>query len=149
MESLSETLRHHQCIALHSNVLLYYFEAHPEFGPLSRAVMREVADGLPAVTTVLTLMDALVMPVRLKNQEQYDRHRSVLTNFPNLRVLPIDQAAAERAAVLRARSPRLTTPDALTIAVGLNEGATLFVTNDARTVQSSEIKVLNLRDALL
>jgi predicted nucleic acid-binding protein len=146
MESLSEALRRHQCIALHSNVLLYYFEAHPEFGPLSRAVMREVADGLTAVTSPLTLMDALVMPVRLKNQEQYERHQSVLLNFPNLRVLPIDAEAAERAATLRARSPRLTTPDALTIAIGLGQGATLYVTNDPRTIQAAEIKVLNLRD---
>jgi predicted nucleic acid-binding protein len=149
MESLIATLRRHQCIALHSNVLLYYFEAHPEFGPLSRAVMREVADGLAAVTSTLTLLDALVMPVRLKNEEQYDRHLSVLTTFPNLTVWPIDLAAAERAAALRARSPRLTTPDALAIAIGLNAGATLFVTNDARTLQSSDIAVLNLRDALL
>jgi predicted nucleic acid-binding protein len=149
MESLIESLRRHQCIAVHSNVLLYYFEAHPEFGPLSRTVMREVADGLPAVASVLTLMDALVMPVRLKNQEQYDRHLSILTGFPNLRLLPIDQETAERAASLRARSPRLTTPDALTIAIGLKEGATLYVTNDARNVQATEIKVLNLRDALL
>lgn len=147
MESLTETLHRHQCITLHSNVLLYYFEAHPEFGPLSRAVMREVADGLPAVTSVLTLMDALVMPVRLKNDEQYERHVSVLTSFPNLRLLPVDQAAAERAAALRARSPRLTTPDALTLAIGLNNGATLYVTNDARSVQFSEMKVLNLRDS--
>ncbi|MCC6628008.1 MAG: PIN domain-containing protein [Chloroflexi bacterium] len=146
MESLIAALRAHPCIALHSSVLVYYFEAHPDYGPLSRVVMREVADGLPAVTTTLTLMDALVMPLRLKNQEQYERHHSVLTTFLNLRLLPIDQAVVEQAAALRARAPRLSTPDALTIAVGRAHGATLYVINDARTVHGAEMDVLNLRD---
>jgi predicted nucleic acid-binding protein len=149
MESLTEALHRHRCIALDSNVLLYYFEAHPDFGPLSRAVMREVADGLAAVTTVLTLIDSLVMPLRLKDADLYAQHLAVLTGFPNLTLLPIDREVAEEAATLRARYPVLSTPDALTIAAGRRQSATLYVTNDARHVQLAEIGVLNLRDVLL
>jgi predicted nucleic acid-binding protein len=149
MEGLSEVLRRHPCIALDSNVLLYFFEAHPEYGPLSRAVMKEVADGLPAVTGMLTLMDALVMPVRLKRQDLYDQHLAALTSYPNLSVLPIDRPAVEGAARLRARYPSLSTPDALTIALGQLHGATLYVTNDPRPVQTKEMPVLNLRDVVL
>jgi predicted nucleic acid-binding protein len=146
MENVAEVLRGHQCIALDAHVVLYYFEAHPEYGPLSRAVMRQVADGLPAVTSVLTLMNALVMPLRLKNQELYDQHLMSLIDFPNLRVLPIDRDVAEQAAGLRARYPILRTPDALTIATGLLQNATLYVTNDPRHLQIAEIQVLNLRE---
>jgi predicted nucleic acid-binding protein len=149
MESLSEVLARHQRIALDSHVLLYFFEAHPEFGPPSRAVMRAVADGLPAVTTVLTLLDALVMPRRLRDQEIYDQHLTVLTTFPHLTLVPIDQAMAREAAELRARYPALRTPDALAIAAGLAHGATLYVTNDPRSFQVSEIQRLNLRDVVL
>lgn len=145
MEELRSALAPHRCIVLASNVLLHYFEAHPEFGPLARAVMRQVADGLPAITSVLTLLDSLVMPLRLKQPDLYHQHLEVLTTFPNLLVLPIDQAVVERAATLRARYPMLGTPDALTIATGLLNQASLYVTNEPRHLQLAEIKILNLR----
>jgi predicted nucleic acid-binding protein len=148
MEDLSEALGKHQRIALDSKVLLYYFEAHPEYGPLSRTVMRAVADGLMAVAPVLTLMDALVMPYRLKNHELAEQHLVCLTTFPNLSLIAIDREIAGRAALLRAHHPILRAPDALTIACGLAHNATLFVTNDSRHLQLPEMPVLNLREML-
>jgi predicted nucleic acid-binding protein len=57
--------------------------------------------------------------------------------------LPVSVEIAEVAAQLRA-AQNLRTPDAIQIATALREGATFFLTNDARlaAVQNLEVLVL-------
>ncbi len=82
-----------------------------------------------ATVSAVTVMEALVRPIRLGTKEQRQHVVDFLSNFPNLQVLSVDFDVAEKAAVLRA-TYNLATPDALIVASGLLAGARHIVTND-------------------
>jgi predicted nucleic acid-binding protein len=81
------------------------------------------------VTSDLTLLEALVKPLRDANLALTALYRRVLLGTAGLTCVPITRATLERAAGLRA-GPNLRTPDAIHAATALETGCTLFVTND-------------------
>lgn len=102
-------------------------------------------DALAGVTSVITLGEVLVQPFSLGNTQLQTQYRNILLNSAGLRTCPIDAQAAERAAALRARYG-MRLPDALQIAVALEEGCGAFLTNDRRLGRVSELQVLVLDD---
>ncbi len=81
------------------------------------------------VTSELTLLEALVKPLRDGNVALTALYRQVLLGTAGLTCSPISRTDLERAASLRAQH-NLRTPDAIHAATALEAGCTLFVTND-------------------
>jgi predicted nucleic acid-binding protein len=71
----------------------------------------------------------------------------IILNQEHLTTFPVSAAIAERAAQLRA-SYHLRTPDAIQIATAIQEGATVFLTNDGRLPALVELEILLLNDLL-
>ncbi len=122
-------------------LFVYHFEDNPEFGPRAAEIFQGAEDGLhQLVTSVLSLMEVLVIPKRHGMTALAQRYREIFESFPNLKVLPIDEAIIEIAADLRARYS-LRTPDALHIATAIHGGADEFLSNDKALQRVTEIPV--------
>ena len=98
-------------------------------------------------SSVITLTEVLIVPMRKKNNKIVEQYKHILLNSGDFMIYPIDSIIAEKAAELRAVY-NIKTPDALQLAVGIENGATLFVTNDKDLSKVKEIETLVLKDFL-
>jgi predicted nucleic acid-binding protein len=100
------------------------------------------------MTSVLTMHEVLVKPLRVGHHDIADKYREVLTNSANVTLHAIDLSICGIAASLRAKYKWLRAPDALQIGTAIGLGAPIIVTNDQRWSQVTEVGVLVLRDLI-
>ncbi len=136
-------------VALDTAPLIYFIEAHPQFGPIIRPLFVDrLGPGLNrGITSVVTLSEVLVQPLRMGRNDLVQQHRDFLTATPHFSLAEVSSGVALRAADLRARYG-LRLADAFQIAAALIYGATLFVTNDDGLRRVTELRVLVLKDYL-
>ena len=136
-------------VAFDSAPLIYYLEEHPRYSAVSNelfdAIREKVVLGL---TSILTLMEVLVLPLRAGRGSLANDYRRLLNHTRGLTLFPVDRAICERAAKVRADHSWLRTPDALQVATALEHGAQVIVTNDNRWKRLKEIPVVVLEDYL-
>jgi predicted nucleic acid-binding protein len=145
---LADALARHSTIAVDTSPFIYYIEGHPQFGPLAREIFDQISVGTcRGVTSVVTLMEIIVKPNRDQQLGVANEYATILSQLPNLDVVPVDNSDAWRAGTLRAMNT-IRPADALQIATCIGAGATVFVTNDRRLRQINEIDVLILGDHL-
>jgi predicted nucleic acid-binding protein len=143
---LDEALRGVTRLALDTAPVIYLIEAHPRYRLLVREVARRIAEGeVAGITSVVSLGEVLVQPMSRGDQHLQQRYRELLLNSVGFRTLPVDAALAERAAGLRARYG-MRLPDALQVAVAIDEGCEGFLTNDRRLARVTDLRVLVLDD---
>ena len=131
-------------IALDTNLFIYVFEQHPEFGEKAKAILEYIENGyVTAVASTVSLTEILVKPIREGNLTLEKQYKLLFSHFPNLTILPIDNVVAERAAYLRGKY-NIKTPGALIVATALVANADLFITNDQRLETIKEIKCISL-----
>lgn len=141
-----ERLSVYKRIALDTNVFIYAFEQHPQFGETVKAILDEVEEGMvEAVVSTITLTEILTKPIREGNETLEKRYRLLFTHFPNLTVVPVDVSVAEQAAYLRGKYG-LKTPDALIVASAIVARAKLLITNDRRMEQVTEIRSVAINE---
>lgn len=147
---LSEVLGKIKTIFLDTVPVIYFIEAHPQFGPLVRQVIELMNENrIQAVTSVLTLSEVLPKPVETGNDELAEKFKTYLKNGSNLTLLPITEIIGESAGVLRGKYPNLKTVDALQIATALDAESDAFLTNDRKLSGIKEIKIIVLKDYLV
>lgn len=128
---LQAVLRRHRRIAVDSSVFIYQLEANRRYGAIANEIFEWIeSPAHSAVTSTITLMEVLVVPYRLADQELVDRYYSLLTRYPHLEWTMPSLEIADIAARLRA-GYRLKPPDALQAATAVRTSATALVTNDA------------------
>jgi predicted nucleic acid-binding protein len=135
-------------VALDTAVFICFLEEHPRFLPIVEPLFHEIDEGRKeGLTSILTLLEVLVVPYRAGDLELIRRYEALLTGSRGIRMVGIDRKLLHGAALLRARH-RLRTPDALQIAAGLLRGCKTFVTNDRDLPEISGLRILQLRDYL-
>lgn len=138
---------HGRLVGLDSAPLIYLLEEHPVY----RDRLRSFFDGalaaglLQGVTSTVTLVEVLTRPLRQNDTVLVRRYETFLLDTRGLATVEVSPTVAREAAGLRA-AYQLRTPDAILLATAITEGATHFLTNDARLVRVSEIRVLVLDD---
>ncbi len=133
-------------VALDTSIFIYHLEKHPSFRPLLRELFRAIdAMAIEAVTSELTLLETLVVPIRHENFELAQDFTDILTSSPGLTLVPIDRTVLVKAASLRARH-RLKTPDSLQVAAAVTARCTTFLTNDRRLPQIPGLRIMQLTD---
>ena len=109
---------------------IYLFEDHPEFGKPVASFLRSCNENnITIVTSVITYIELLTLPTRENKIELVDTYHHLLTESPEITLLPIDLVPAREAVRLRA-DHGMKTADALQIAAAVCHGADLIVTND-------------------
>lgn len=91
-------------------------------------------------------METLVVPIRDSNTALINTYEQLLLS-QTIRLIPIDQTVLKEAARLRATT-NLKTPDAIHAATALNNGCTLFLTNDSQFRNVAGLPVVILREVL-
>ncbi len=134
-------------VAFDTGPLIYYIEEHPDYLSPAHELFSALDSGnARGMTSVLTLQEVLVKPLREKRQDLADKYQQLLTNSMNVTLYEVDQAVCEMAARLRAKYPWLRTPDALQLATAITHDAQIVVTNDERWHAISEVSVVVLKD---
>jgi predicted nucleic acid-binding protein len=129
--------------------IIYYIEAHPEFGPLAKEVVTAFQSGsLIAYSSVITLAEVLPKPTERGDERLTKKFADFLKHGRNLTMIEISERIAEAAGKLRGRYPHLKTVDAIQLAAALDFGTEAFLTNDGRLGKFKDLKVLVLKDYL-
>jgi predicted nucleic acid-binding protein len=139
-----ETLRG-AIVGLDTAPLIYFIEENPTYLPIVRRFFEAVDRcEFRVVTSVLTLTEVLIHPLRHGDHNLADQYRRILLHASQVMTVPVSEAIAEEAAQLRAKHG-LRTPDAIQLATAIRWGAASFLTNDSRlpTLTPLNILVLN------
>lgn len=141
---LVEALKDVKRIAMDTVCVIYFIENHPKYANTVEYVLRLIEqEKIEAQSSVITLAETLVKPLKLKDVKLEDDYRDFLQDRENLPLNPISEIVAERAAVLRAKY-NLKLADALQVAAALVYGCDAFLTNDVGIKRMTEIRVLVL-----
>ncbi len=134
-------------VAFDTGPLIYYIEEHPSYLSAAEELFTAFDSGAAqGLTSVLTLQEVLVKPLRERRDDIAKMYRQVLSNSTNVTLHSVDQSICESAAGLRAKYSWLRTPDALHLATAIRLQADLMMTSDERWRQVSEVAVFLLKD---
>ncbi|HXG85615.1 MAG TPA: PIN domain-containing protein [Pyrinomonadaceae bacterium] len=146
---LDDALKNVSPVAFDTAPIIYFVEANPTYDALVTTIFESIENGkIIGITSVISLCEVLVHPIRNQNQNLKSRYRDILQNSPNFFTKSINAAIAERAAELRAKY-NLRTPDALQISTAPENGCDAFLCNDKNLKKVAEIKVLILDEITL
>ncbi len=146
MVGIEDVLPRYSVLGLDTSLFIYVVEDHPEFGEASQIVLDRLSDNAAhGVTSVVTLMEIAVKPIREQQIYIAYLYAGFLEAIDNLAIVPILARDAWLAGSLRATNT-LRPADALQVASCIGAGADVFVTNDRRLRQINEIDVLCLAD---
>jgi len=132
-----------------SNSAIYWFEQIEPFASATAPLWEALQESrLHVVTSVLTLLEVLVKPLRDKDDFLIAVYRKVFLETKDLESMEIVKEVLLLAAQIRADC-RLKTPDAIHAATALQAGATMFLTNDRGFLKVPGLKVVILDQLVL
>ena len=133
-------------VAVDTAPFIYFIEEHPVFGPAVEPLFTAIDDGdLGAVTTGVTLLETLVVPLRQNDHRLAARYEALLTRSRGLEMIDLDRPLLRSAAEIRAATG-VRSPDALQIAGALRAGCTTLVTNDRRLPANLGLEIVQVAD---
>jgi len=146
---VEDALRGVAHLGLDTTPVVYFVEGNPEFHarcvPFFAAIdNREIE----AITSTITLPEALVHPLRTGDASRATAFRTLLLATQGITTVPLTVVIAERTARLRA-DYNLRTPDAVQIATALLSGCDAFLTNDEKLKRVTELRVIVVTDLTL
>jgi predicted nucleic acid-binding protein len=140
-----DALKGHK-VGLDTAPLIYYTEQNGAYLEKVDPFFAALAKGeLQVVTSVMTLLEVLVRPIRNGNLTLVQIYREFLFNTNDLAIYEVSQEIAEEAARLRALY-KIRTPDSIQLATAIHQKATFFLTNDIVLSSLPGIKILVLDD---
>ena len=139
---LDDALKNTYLLAFDTAPVIYFVEANPNYDAIVTAIFQRVETGeITGITSVISLCEVLVHPIRNQNYNLKIRYRDILQNSPNFFTKSINSPIAERAAEIRAKY-NLRTPDALQIATALENNCGAFLCNDKDLKRVADIEIL-------
>jgi predicted nucleic acid-binding protein len=143
---LRRVVEKHKIVGLDTAPLIYFIEDVAPYADLVEPIFRLLESGrTTAVTSTITLAEVLTKPLSDKNLQLVDEIKFTLKSLSTLSLIPVGEAIAEAAALIRAHYT-LRLPDALQVASAIQGGATLFITNDGRLKKVEGIETVVLED---
>jgi predicted nucleic acid-binding protein len=146
---LDDALRGILTLGFDTAPIIYFAEANPNYDSLVTKIFEQIENGdIVGVTSVISLCEVLIYPLRNKDKKLLSRYREIMTQSPHFFTASINASIAEAAAKLRA-DYNLRTPDALQIATALENGCDAFLCNDKGLKRVTELKILVLDELTL
>ncbi len=126
--------------------LIYFIEGRTEYQSVLVKIFSSIDKGEYAfISSTITLLEVLVKPVKENRLDIVEKYTELLTTSKGIDVFDITISVAKEAAKIRAKYS-LKTPDAIQLATAIIFGADLFLTNDNRLKQVTEIKIVMLSE---
>lgn len=105
---LSDKLSQIRTIFIDTAPIIYYIEAHPQFGHLAKEVVDTFQAGrLEAFSSVVTLTEVLCKPIQAGEEKLANRFAEFLKKGKNFSLIEISVAIAEKAGRLKGNIPAL------------------------------------------
>lgn len=124
--------------------LIYYIEGNPQYTAVLNKLFLENSKGIFLFqTSVITLLEVLVLPMRMNENLLVEQYQNILFNSATINIFDLNIEIAKLAAAYRAKYG-LKTPDSIQIATAVNVSADFFFTNDMRLKAVTEIEILIL-----
>ena len=131
-------------VALDTAIFIYFIEARTPFLEIIRPLFEEADSGRrELVTSVLTLLEVLVVPYRAGDIRLAERYEALLTKSRGVRLIDLGRDQLRSAAQLRAVTG-VRTPDAIQLTSALRADCRVFLTNDRRLPAIPGLRVLQL-----
>lgn len=130
-------------VALDTSAFIYYIEDDPRYAPLLEPIFTRAGRELTVVTSAMTLLEVLVVPIRRGQAQLADRYDELLTRSRGVKLVDITRDQLRAAASLRAVLP-IKTPDALQVVAATSAGCKVFITNDRRLPAIPGLKIILL-----
>jgi predicted nucleic acid-binding protein len=128
-------------VLIDTNPIIYLLEGNP-LGTPFRSIFEAVDNGrIRALVTPITVAEVVTGPLKANREALAERYRRTITQNRGWHVRDIDADIAVLAARLRLRHG-LKLPDALQLAVALEEGCAALVTHDRDFTSVTDILVL-------
>ncbi len=126
---IKELIKKHKRIMFDTAPIIYFIEEHEDFGEVTNEIFKLIKNdsNYNAFSSVITLTEVLTQPLRKSRKDIVEKYRQFLLNSNNFIIYSIDPIIAEKAAELRAKY-EIKTPDALQLAIGIENNGTLFIT---------------------
>ena len=128
--------------------LIYYIEESPKYSPILNKLFLENSKGeFLFQTSVITLLEVLVLPMRQNEIQLVEQYKNILCNSPSIDIFDLNIEIAKRAADYRAKYG-LKTPDSIQVATAVYASADYFLTNDIRLKAVKELEILVLDELI-
>jgi predicted nucleic acid-binding protein len=135
-----------QGVVIDTMVLIYLFEAHPDYADLCEHIIGRIGEGFfSGVVTPITAAEILVKPLKQKHPSIADRYIRAIRNLPNVTLPDINAEIAFMAGSLKAKYG-LPLPDMFQAAMALRFPAHTLITNDRAMGKLKEVSVFMLED---
>ena len=139
-------LEKYNCVCLDSSTFIYFIDENPRYISKVEKIFSEISEGnILGVSSYLSLLEVLVKPIKEGARDVASQYKNFMLGSSSLKLYPLDDRVAEKAAELRARyygnGMKIKTPDAIQIATGILNGADIFITNDKKLKNVKEIQV--------
>ena len=128
--------------------LIYYIEENKQYSPiLDKLFLANSKGNFLFQTSVITLLEVLVLPMRQNEQKLVEQYQNILCDSPTINILELNVEITKIAAGIRAKYG-LKTPDSIQIATAIYGSAEYFLTNDIRLKTVKEIETLVLDELI-
>jgi len=126
--------------------LIYLIEGNSQYQETLNVFFKANEDGgILMASSVLTITEILIQPLKLGKYELALKYRQILSGSDNFNIFDINQETAFQAAELRAKYG-IKTPDAIQIASGIQSKSDYFLTNDFQLKKVKEIEVILINE---
>lgn len=145
---LRQLLKRYHVIGLDAQIFIYHFEDNPVFKPVTITLFNLMEQGeIAGVTSILSLLEIMIKPKERQEHKLVSEYKFLLTTFPNLVVVGVDEEVVDLAAALAANYS-FETPIAIQLATAKLYDAGCFITNNQALKEFHEIKVITISDIL-
>jgi len=135
-------------VFLDTTPLIYYIEENHQYSQLLDKLFLANSKGkFLFQTSVITLLEVLVHPMRHNENHLVEQYQNILCNSPTINIVELNIEIAKEAAVFRAKYG-LKTPDSIQVATAIYASAEFFLTNDIRLKAVKEIETLILDELI-
>ncbi len=135
-------------VCLDTTPLIYFTEKNPTYFEATHPFFEAITHSeFTAITSIMTLLEVLVHPIRQNDVKLIQRYRDLLFDTEGLKTVFLSREIAEEAARLRTFH-NIRTPDSIQIATALKEGASFFLTNDMRLPSLPGLQTLVLDELI-
>lgn len=127
--------------------LIYFLEDNLNYSAKLSAFFRANDDSkFKIITSTITLMEVMVVPIRHNRTDIADAYKSILSNSNGIDLINVDEFVAEEAARIRAKYNKIKPGDSIHLATAIAFNADYFFTNDRDFDKVTEIKIVKLDD---
>jgi len=131
-------------VFLDTTPLIYYIEENKRYAPiLNKLFLANNKGEFMFQTSVITLLEVLVHPLRKNEFQLVEEYKNILCNSSTINILELNIEIAIKSAGLRAKYG-LKTPDSIQLASAIYTSSEYFLTNDIRLKNINEIDILIL-----